>query len=523
MISEQRVTVREVTLSLLRSFGMTTIFGNPGSTELPLFRDFPDDFRYVLGLQESIVLGMADGFAQATRNAAFVNLHSSAGTGHALGNMFTAFRNQTPLVVTAGQQARSILPYEPFLYAQEPTEFPKPFVKWSIEPARAQDVPAAIARAYYTAMQKPQGPVFVSVPVDDWDQFCDPIEPRRVGTVLRGDPAILAEMAEALSSAHRPALVVGAGVARDQAWNETIQLAERHQAQVWVSPASARSSFPEDHPLFGGFLGANRESINRELAGFDVIGVLGGPLSLYHIEDFGPHVPPGAQVFQLVDNPSLAAWAPVGTATVIDLKSGVSELLALSNPPKRDAPPRRKMAPALDGSILSDGYLMQQIARLRPAGAVIVDEAPSSRGNVHDYLPITEEDGFYTGASGGLGYGLPAAVGVALGRPGNKVIALMGDGSSMYSIQALWSAAELRLPISFVIVNNRRYEALIGFGHYFGLQRTVGTRFEGLDFCALAKGQNLPAVRVERAEDLDRALQQSFANPLPNLVEVMVD
>ena len=169
-------TVRDATIDFMRRVGMTTIFGNPGSTELPMFRNFPDDFRYVLGLQESVVVGMADGFAQATRNAAMVNLHSAAGVGHALGNLFTAFKNQTPLVVTAGQQARSILPYEPFLFAERASEFPRPYVKWAIEPARAEDVPAAIARAYHIAMQAPQGPTFVSVPVDDWDKECDPLE-----------------------------------------------------------------------------------------------------------------------------------------------------------------------------------------------------------------------------------------------------------------------------------------------------------------------------------------------------------
>jgi benzoylformate decarboxylase len=184
------VSVREATFGLFRAFGLTTIFGNPGSTELPMFRGFPDDFRYVLGLQESIVVGMADGYAQATRNAALVNLHSAVGIGHALGNIFTAYRNQTPLVITAGQQARSILPFEPFLFAKEAAEFPRPYVKWSCEPARAEDVPAAIARAYYTAMQPPCGPCFVSIPVDDWDRICMPVKPRIVSRTLRGDPAL---------------------------------------------------------------------------------------------------------------------------------------------------------------------------------------------------------------------------------------------------------------------------------------------------------------------------------------------
>jgi benzoylformate decarboxylase len=169
---DSRLTVRESVLRLLRAFRMTTIFGNPGSTELPLFRDFPADFRYVLGLQESLVVGMADGYAQATRNAAIVNLHSAVGVGHAMGNIFTAYKNQTPLVITAGQQARSILPFEPFLFSARPTELPQPYVKWSCEPARAEDVPAALARAYYMAMQPPRGPTFVSIPVDDWDRMC---------------------------------------------------------------------------------------------------------------------------------------------------------------------------------------------------------------------------------------------------------------------------------------------------------------------------------------------------------------
>jgi benzoylformate decarboxylase len=174
-----KVSVRAATIELLRSLGMTTIFGNPGSTELPMFRDFPPEFRYVLGLQESVVVGMADGYAQATRNAAFVNLHSAAGVGHAMGNIFTAYRNRTPLVITAGQQARSILPYEPFLFATQASEFPKPYVKWSCEPARAEDVPAAIARAYHIAMQAPQGPTFVSIPVDDWDRTTEPLAEHR--------------------------------------------------------------------------------------------------------------------------------------------------------------------------------------------------------------------------------------------------------------------------------------------------------------------------------------------------------
>jgi benzoylformate decarboxylase len=213
----------------------------------------------------------------------------------------------------------------------------------------------------------------------------------------------------------------------------------------------------------------------------------------------------------------------VGSAIVTSLKPGLASLLAGPAPRDRPAPQRRAPAPRLTGTPLTDAYLLQQIAALRPAGSIIVEEAPSSRGPMHDYLPITEHDGFYTCASGGLGPGLPAAIGVALGRPGERVIALLGDGASMYTIQGLWSAAQAKLPITFIIVNNRRYEALVSFGRHFGLQKVEGTRLDDLDFCKLAEGQGIPAVRVASAEALDAALAQAFAANDPRLVEVMVD
>jgi benzoylformate decarboxylase len=516
-----QVTVRTAVFQLLREFGLTTVFGNPGSTELPMFRDFPADFRYVLGLQESISVACADGFAQATRNAALVNLHSAVGVGHALGNLFTAWRNQTPLVVVAGQQARSILPFEPFLYATQAAEFPKPYVKWSCEPARAEDVPAAIARAYYVAMQPPRGPTFVSVPVDDWDRPCEPVASRTVSRVILGDPELLARAGQALRAARRPAIVVGASVARDEAWTETLQLAERHQAPVWVSPMSGRNSFPENHRLFAGFLPADRGKIVERLTGSDLVLVLGAPAFTYHVEGFGPHIPPGAELIQLTDDPSMAAWTPVGMAIVTNLGHGIRALLSQPPPAKRAAPGPFARAPRLDGSRLTDRYLLQQIANLQPPGSVIVEEAPSSRGPMHDYLPIVEPDGFYTCSSGGLGHSLPAAVGVALARPDRKVIAILGDGSSMYSIQGLWSAAQLGLSIAFIIIRNGRYEALHEFGQHFRLDQLPGTELPQIDFCGLARAQGVSASQVASAGELDAALSQAFRSSEPVLVEVV--
>lgn len=517
------ITVREAVLQLCRTFGMTTIFGNPGSTELPMFRDFPNHFRYILGLQESVVVGMADGFAQATRNAALVNLHSAAGLGHALGNVFTAFKNRTPLVITAGQQARSILPFQPYLSAQEAAEFPKPYVKWSCEPARAEDVPAAIARAYYMAMTPPRGPAFVSIPVDDWDRLCLPPHERPVSRSVRPDRGMISEVADRLSAAHRPALVAGAGIAYDDAWAEMIELAERHQARVWVSPMSGRNSFPEDHPLFAGFLPARREAMVRLLGGHDVIVALGAHLFNYHVEGEGSHIPAGSTLYQLTDDPHLASSTPVGTSIICSVKAGIEDLLAGPLPKPRQVPEPRRVPERLSGETLTDAYLLQEIAALRPKDSIIVEEAPSSRAAMHERLPILAEDGFYTCASGGLGHGLPAAVGVALGKAGRKVIALIGDGSSMYSIQALWSAAQLDLPITFVIVNNHSYEALNGFAAVFGLDKAIGTDLPGLDFAMLAEAQGIGAVTVSRPQDLGSALSDAFASSKPNLVNVLVE
>ena len=250
-------TVKQATFDLLRAFGIKTVFGNPGSTELPFLSDWPDDIDYVLGLQEASVVGMADGYAQATRNAGFVNLHSGAGVGNALGNIYTAHRNQTPLVITAGQQARSILPLQAFLYAERASEFPRPYVKYSVEPARAEDVPAAIARAYYVAMQPPCGPTFVSIPIDDWTRPTQPVEARQVSREIGPDAEAMKTLVAALSASKRPALVVGPGVDRAGAVDLMVQVAEKAKAAVWVSPFSARCSFPERHPQFAGFLHAS--------------------------------------------------------------------------------------------------------------------------------------------------------------------------------------------------------------------------------------------------------------------------
>ena len=524
-----KITVRDAVIDFMRRVGMTSVFGNPGSTELPMFRDFPADFRYVLGLQEAVVVGMADGYAQATRNAALVNLHSAAGVGNAMGNIFTAFKNRTPLVITAGQQARSILPFDPFLFSAQATELPKPYVKWSVEPARAADVPLAIARAYYLAMMPPRGPVLVSIPADDWDQPAELLQTRSVSTELRAEPKLLEQIGATLNASRRPAFVVGAAVDRDNAWDAVVQLAERHQARVFAAPMSGRCSFPEDHPLFAGFLPAMREKIVALLDGHDCIFAIGAPAFTYHVEGNGPHLPPGAHLCQLTDDPSTAAWTPAGTAVVGSIRLSVLDLLTQALPPARALPPTRPTPPrAQAGAPLSVAYVMQTLHELRKPSDIIVEEAPSARSIMQTHLPITQSEGFFTMDSGGLGYGMPAALGVALAKPQARIIGIFGDGSSMYSIQSLWSAAQLQLPITFLILNNGRYAALQDFAPVFGFAAddpVQGTDLPALDFVGLAQAQGCSAMWVSDAAALRDALQLALTRKdaqRPMLIEIEV-
>jgi benzoylformate decarboxylase len=520
-------TVREVTFDLLRELGMRRIFGNPGSTELTMFKDFPADFSYVLGLQESVVVGMADGYAQATRNAALVNLHSAVGVGHAMGNIFTAYRNRTPLVITAGQQSRSLLQMEPFLFSTQPTELPKPYVKWSCEPARPEDVPAAIARAYYLAMLPPCGPTFVSVPIDDWDAPAEPLAARQVSRRIAPDAVALQRLAVALAESRRPVFVVGGAPDRDGAWHALVALAEKHGAVVWESALIGRCPFPQDHRLFAGQLPAFREEICSRLSGHDLVVAIGAPVFTYHAEGHGPYLPAGMKAFQLTEDPDWAASALAGESIVGSVGLAIEALLQAPRSGGPASQTGRAPVPRLElADPLTDAMLVQTLQDLRPENSIIVEEAPSTRGPVQRHLRISQPDSFFTCSSGGLGHSMPAAVGVALGmgdrNAARKVIALIGDGSAMYGIQSLYSAAQLKLPITFVIVNNSRYQALHHFSQRFGIDRPVGTDLPGRDFVGIAKAQGCEGVRVTRAAELVPALKSAFAAAAPTLVEVVV-
>ncbi|MCK1722469.1 benzoylformate decarboxylase [Bradyrhizobium sp. 141] len=518
------VTVKQATLDLLRAFGIDRVFGNPGSTELPFLSDWPDDIDYVLALQEASAVGMADGYAQATRNAGFVNLHSAAGVGNALGNIYTAHRNQTPLVITAGQQARSILPLQAFLYAERASEFPRPYVKYSVEPARPEDVPAAIARAYYTAMQPPCGPTFVSIPIDDWAHATAPVEARKVSREIGPELDPMKALVAALASAKHPALVVGPGIDRAGAVDLMVRVAEKSKASVWVSPFSARCSFPERHPQFAGFLHASPAQLSDALRAHDLVVVIGAPVFTFHVEGHAAIFDGGATIFQITDDPDAAAVTPVGTSIIATMKPALSMLLDLLPESKRAMPKGRTLPPAPQAADpLPVEFLLHSLSQAMPDGTSVVEEVPSHRPAMQKFMPMPGQDSFYTMASGGLGYSLPAAVGMALGKPNSRTVCLIGDGSAMYSIQALWTAAQRKLPLTVIVLNNSGYGAMRSFSQVMQVRNVPGLELPGIDFVRLAEGIGCHAVRVSKAAELGEALKCGMTYEGTSLIEVVVD
>jgi benzoylformate decarboxylase len=523
--SATTVSVREAVRTLLRRFGMTTVFGNPGSTELKFFQDWPSDFRYVMALHEGCAVAMADAYAQITRNAALVSLHSAGGLGNAMGTIFTAYRNRAPLVILAGQQTRAMFPTEPFLFAADATMLPRPYVKWSCEPARAADVPNAIARAYYTAIERPYGPTFVSIPEDDWDAQTTVPPARRVDSEFVATAA-LDELVAAINRSRKPALVVGPGVDRDDAAELVTELAERIQAKVFASALSSRCGFAEDHPLYAGSLPRSRSGVAEALAGHDLVVVLGASAFLYHIHSEGPFVETGTAVFQLTDDPEMAAYAAVGTSALTALRPALRYLvprvafkpLFLGRPTMNGS----TAPPAANEATITIAALLETLRSTLPEDAIVVEEAPITHSILHDFR-LFKPGRHFTCASGSLGYGLPAAVGAALAAPGRRIVALLGDGSSYYGIQALWTAAQHRLPISFLVVDNSGYGAMKQFVALQGLRGTPSFDIDGIDIEALARGFGCRSMRAERRAELRPILETSFNIDGPTVVDVVVE
>ncbi|ABG94788.1 MULTISPECIES: benzoylformate decarboxylase [Rhodococcus] len=519
-------TVSEVTYELLRARGLTTVFGNPGSNELPFLSGMPDDFRYVLGLHEGAVLSMADGYSLVTGEATLVNLHAASGSGNAMGALTNSVYSHSPLVVTAGQQVRSTIGQEVMLSNVDAGTLMKPLVKWSSEPTCAEDVPRTINQAIHTALLPAKGPVYVSVPYDDWAAEAPPesagLLAREVHSAasLSGDQ--INDLIETLESATNPVLVLGPAVDADRANADAVLLAEKLRAPVWIAPSPSRCPFPTRHPSFRGVLPAGVADLSKTLEGHDLILVVGAPVFRYHQYVPGNYLPGGARLIHVTDDGGEAARAPIGEAYVAPVGSTLEILANMVKPSDRSPlPPLGDFEEAVSvGAGLDPAQLFALVRAGAPDDAIYVNESTSTSDAFWSQMDLSHQGSYYFPASGGLGFGLPAAVGAQLASPDRQVIGLIGDGSANYGITALWSAAQYKIPVVIIILNNGTYGALRGFSKILNTGETPGLDVPGIDFVHLAEGYGVRGTAVATAEDFTTAFKSALAADAPTLIEV---
>jgi benzoylformate decarboxylase len=523
-------TVRDASFDLFRAQGTTTIFGNPGSTELPMLADFPGDFRYVLGLQEAVVVGMADGFAQASGRPALANLHTAPGVGNAMGAIFTAKANHSPVVVTAGQQVRAQMTMEALLTNREAAGTVRPLVKWAYEPPRAEEVPLALARGIHMASLPPQGPVFVSIPMDDWEAEVDEgaaaaAVARRVNGRATADPDGVRRLAGHLDSAQNPVLVVGPDVDAAGGWDTAVALAERQRLPVWAPPApgSGRIGFPESHPNFRGVLPPGIGPVAQTLEGHDLILVAGSSVFPYYPHIPGPLLPEGATLVAITSDPDEAARAPMGYAIVADVGLTLEALLDAvpeSSRPAPEANPGPTEIPPEDP--LNSSTVHTALAEVLPEDAIVVLESPASTLALRNQLRISRPGSFYFSSGGGLGFGLAAAVGVQLAQPDRPVVCVLGEGSAQYAITGFWSAVAYEAPVTFLVLRNSEYAILKWFAEVESVQGAPGLDLPALDVAAVAAGYGVSTAVAKDRDEVSAALTRALASPRPELVEVPV-
>ncbi|MFI8849178.1 benzoylformate decarboxylase [Streptomyces sp. NPDC053499] len=525
-------TVRESALDVLRTRGMTTVFGNPGSTELPFLKHFPDDFRYVLGLQEAVVVGMADGYALASGTTALVNLHTGPGTGNAMGALLNARANRTPMVVTAGQQVRAMLTMEALLSNPQPALLPQPAVKWAYEPPRPADVPPALARAVQLAETPPHGPVFLSLPMDDFDatlteeedQAAQATAARRIEHATAPRPETVRSLADRIKRAGSAALVVGDDVDASGAWEAVLRLAERGGLPVWAAPASARVSFPRTHPLYRGELPPAIGPLTRALDGHDLVVVVGAQVFRYYPYVPGPYLPGGTELVLVTRDAEEAAKAPVGNAVVAD--PGVTAQALADHFPACDpapVPDRPTEAPQTADGPLPPGTALAAVVAGAPGNTLWVNESPSNVPQFHEAARISAPGSYLFSAGGGLGFGAAAAVGAQLGAPDRPVVAVLGDGSVHYAVQALWTAAAYRVPVTFVVLSNARYAILQWFAQLEHAQGAPGLDIPGLDIPTVAAGYGVRSFRAAGAGELTKLVRDATGGREgPVLIDVPV-
>ncbi|MBV9522504.1 MAG: thiamine pyrophosphate-binding protein [Alphaproteobacteria bacterium] len=550
-----RIAGKRAFLELLKQEGVEIIFGNPGTTELPLMDALAveGDIRYVLGLQEAAVMAMADGYAQASGRLALVNLHVAPGLGNAMGMLYDAKKAGSPVIVTAGQHDQSFTFSEPLLWDDLPT-LARPLVKWSSEVRRLADLPRAIHRAAKTALAPPTGPVFLSLPGDvlTAEAEIDLGAPSRVAPGIRGDAAAIAAAAALLASASHPVLIAGDIVAQSGAHAEMVALAELLGAPVWAEGVPNTASFPASHPLFRGAMTRSQTAIRGILEQHDLLFSVGGDLFTLSLPHALEPVPEGLAIIQLdTDSWELAKNFAARVAILGDPKASLPELTAAiaarMSPAQRAAAESRHAAmrravaderAALVRKARAEAAsqpirplaLLQAIGEALPPDAVVVDETISSGAGLRHFLKSDDPRSFFGLRGGGIGWGLPAAIGVKLAQPHRPVIALIGDGSAMYTCQALWTAAHEKLAVIFVILNNSSYRilkqrtnALMALAAQ--TDRYVGMDFTDppIDFASLARSLGVAAETARTLEEAMTHLRRGLDGAAPLLIDVALD
>jgi benzoylformate decarboxylase len=539
-------------LSLLKDEGVTHLFGNPGTTELPLMDALgkQTEIPYILGLQESVVIGMADGFGRATGRLTACNLHVAPGLGNAMGAIYNAAFTNTPMIITAGQQEQGHGLTEPVLYAPL-VPIAEPLVKWAVEVTRLEDLPRIVHRAAKVAMTAPTGPVFLSLPGDVLNDEGG-IElgmPTRIDTATRPSDAAIERLADRLISARNPAIITGGEIVTSDALAEAGQLAEILGAAAWQQTIAWGAHFLSEHPCFMGALSRAQKEIRATLDPYDVLLFIGSDVLRTSVASDVEPMPPAASVFQigLIDweigknypceialhadvGETLRALIPVlkqkGGAKLASLAADRMAALADRNWSAKRPLIRTRAEGQSSAVPIAPDWLTLSIIDALPKDAIIVNEALTSARALLDLYPFRDRYDYHGNASGGIGWGLPAAVGIQLAHPDRPVVALSGDGSAMYSIQALWTAAHLNLPVTFIITNNGGYRILRQrLRAFHGSDTDIGMKLDKpeIDFAALAQSLGVTAERITEPDALRPALNAAMARSGPTLLDVIVD
>jgi len=542
-------------LELLKQEGIEVLFGNPGTTELPLMDALAVEtgLRYVLGLQEASVLAMADGYAQASGRLAFANLHVTPGLGNAMGMLYDAKMSGTPILVTAGQHDQSFTFSEPILWGDLP-ELARPLVKWATEVRRLEDLPRAVHRAAKTALAPPTGPVFLSLPADVLNAEADIAlgTPTRVAPRLRGDRQAIEAAAELIAKAERPLIIAGDAVAQSHALGEMVALAELLGAGVFAEGIPNTASFPTNHPLFRGTFVRLAPAIRKVLEQHDLLLSIGGDLFTMSLPASIEPVPEGMKIVHLdTDAWQLGKNYAATVAILGDPKASLPELTAevaarLSAPRKDAARQRLERTraevagnlEALRAKARADEAktpiqplaLHHAISEILPKNAVIVDESVSSSAGLRQFLKSEDAQSFYGLRGGGIGWGLPAAIGIKLALPDRPVVALVGDGSAMYTCQSLWTAAHDHVPVTFIILNNSSYRILKQRTNAMKAHAAQTDVYVGMDLVApridyvgLARSLGVQAERADTVAGVCALLKQSLAGKEPMLIDAEID